>query len=188
MHIYLAEVEHRKELVVYQTLALQSESGGIIVLPRPANGEEGHDNSGVIKELLMFLGPYSTAVGMSQWIGASVFTVTHQYEPTPLPFDLLDREELFVLVKKLADVAKIDIKLHFICNFTKGVFLRDPVPYPRWFEEPSAHIGNTLLRMVLLADEEESWEGDELAVTPVAFKWMKDVTADCKRKVGSGPG
>jgi hypothetical protein len=172
---------------VYQELALQLDTGEILVLPHPANGQEGHDNSAVIKELLMFLGPYATAIRMGTWIGSTVFTVIHQDDPMPMTFDLVD-EELFLHMQKLAELSKIETNLHYVCNFTKGVFLRDPAQYPRWFEEPSAHVGNTLLKMVLLDDEEDSWDGDEIAITPVAFTWMKDVTDDCKRKVDSGLG
>ncbi len=164
---------------MYHTLALESQTGEVIVLPHPADRKICQENDAVVKELLMFTGPYAHTVGMSHYLGARIFTAIHHHEvPTP-PFSILEREELFVVVAHLAESQHIEVNQHFVCNFTKGVFLKDPDPYPTWFKSPSEHIGRTLLQMILLEDPELSWNGDEIAVVPVVFKWMNDATDDC---------
>lgn len=132
------------------------------------------------RELLLLLGPYAPLVGQGKWVGSRVtagmisenrpLQKQWQYASSPSPSLALLEEIQRQLVSKLSD-------FHAICNFTRGEYLFSPEPFVNWLDNPLG-LGLQLFRLLTTPDTSLAWSGYEIAITPLVFPWMRNVTEE----------
>lgn len=71
-----------------------------------------------------------------------------------------------------------------ICNFTRSEYIISSEPFHSWASDPSGP-GQQLLSLLVTSDPLLSWSECELAITPMGFPWMTNVTELAKKLVGA---